>query len=59
MWSKAPMLVTILTLRSVPDAIRKHSLQPVEVAARKIRTPVGHESREMLPHSLSMIRVLR
>ena len=43
--------VTILTPRSVADAIRQHRFQPIEVAAQDIRFLVGHKPSQVLPHT--------
>ena len=53
MCSKTWTPLSILTLRAQSNAVRQHSLEPVEVVSDNVRTLVGHESRQMLPHSLA------
>jgi hypothetical protein len=44
--------ITILTLRSVADAIRQHRFQLVKIAPHDIQFFVGDKPGEVLPHAL-------
>jgi hypothetical protein len=44
--------LAILPLRTLPDTVGQHSLQPIKVAPHYICLLVGHQAGEMLAHSL-------